>query len=87
MKSFVKTKFLSWKEFEDHTLIIDSRTNKQVHRLNEVGSFLWKKLDTHQSAEELVMELTSAYDVTKEDAISDVDLFLSTLKEKALIHE
>lgn len=87
MKVIVKTKFLSWKEFEDHTLIIDSRTNKQVHRLNEVGALLWKSIEQDTTKDSLVETLLDTYDVSKQDADKDVEEFLKTLRSKALINE
>ncbi len=87
MKRFQKTKFLSWKKFEDHMLIIDSRTKKQVHRLNEVGSFLWNSLDKNQCKEKLVESLIENYEISNEEATRDVQSFLNELLEKALIHE
>ena len=87
MGSFVKTKFLSWKKFESHTLVIDSRTNKQVHKLNEVGAFLWNSLDELSTKEELVNSLVERYEIDQANAKMDVDIFIESLLEKGLVNE
>jgi hypothetical protein len=87
MRTFIKTQFLAWKKFENHTLIIDSRTNKQVHRLNEIGAFLWNLLDEISNEEELVQVLMKNYEVDETNAKEDVNVFLKALLAKGLIHE
>ncbi|WP_127714125.1 PqqD family protein [Halobacteriovorax sp. HLS] len=85
MNSLRKTKFLSWKKSPTHTLIIDSRSKKQIHRLNEVGSFLWESIDKVQSCEELLQLLTSEYDIDNEQAKQDIEIFITDLNEKGLL--
>lgn len=87
MRTFTKTKFLAWKVFENHTLIIDSRTNKQVHRLNEVSAFLWNSLEENKTIDELSNSLISTYEIDKDTALNDVSAFIDSLLEKGLIHE
>jgi len=60
---------------------------KAMMSLNETAAFLWKKLETEISKEELVDNLVEEYDVSKEKAEKDVDNFISMLKEHKIIEE
>ncbi len=53
--------------------------------LNETGAFLWEKLKSEISKEELLDALLSEYDVEKAVAEADIDEFLKTLSEKELL--
>lgn len=47
--------------------------------LNEVGTFLWERLDGTRAAADLAAELTGAYDVDAGTARRDVEAFLALL--------
>lgn len=55
--------------------------------LNEVGAFLWKKLEQESTAAELVEAILSEYDVTADIAGADVERFVASLREKGLLDE
>ncbi len=48
--------------------------------LNETGSFLWSLLEKGCQQTDLVDALLSEYDVTREQAIADVEEFLNKLR-------
>lgn len=48
-------------------------------KLNETGSFLWKKLENGASFDELVTELLEVYDVSAQRAASGVENFIAEL--------
>lgn len=50
-------------------------------RLNGSGAMLWKCLEQGATREELVMAITSQYDVSREQAAQDVDEFIETLEK------
>ena len=52
-------------------------------RLNEVGAFLWEKLQGGTTEADLVKALTSEYDVKE----ADVKKFLEILRTKGLLEE
>ena len=58
---------------------------KCIINLNDTGAFLWKKLESDITEEELVLALTKEYDVDSETAKKDVFAFVQRLKEKDLI--
>ncbi len=47
--------------------------------LNDTGVLLWHKLEGGCDRETMADALADAYDVTKEQALSDVDEFIATL--------
>lgn len=55
--------------------------------LNEVGAFLWQKLEADNTVETLVEALLGEYDVTADIATADVERFVASLREKNLLDE
>lgn len=53
--------------------------------LNETGAFLWNLLSDEISIEELADAMCSEYEISKEEAISDVTEFVETLKNKKVL--
>jgi hypothetical protein len=53
--------------------------------LNEVGAFLWQKMEVECTESDLVAALLAEYDVTVDVAIADVHRYVSALREKNLI--
>ncbi len=55
--------------------------------LNETGAFLWKLLETEQTAQTLTVALLGEYDVTEDRAQADVAAFIDRLRDNALLEE
>ena len=55
--------------------------------LNEVGSVVWKALENDNTAENIADEVAKEYGIDFETALSDVNTFISKLKEKGFIEE
>lgn len=53
--------------------------------LNGTGRFLWERLQTGASAQELKDALMEAYDVSREQAQADVDMFIEKLTENGFL--
>ena len=49
--------------------------------LNETGAFLWHALEKGSDTETLAEALCDEYEVTREQALADVETFLATLRE------
>ena len=56
-----------------------------VITLNEVGAFLWKKLEVGATEEDLVDALLSEYEVEKDVAEADVKKFVDKLVGAGLV--
>ncbi|WP_294387016.1 PqqD family protein [uncultured Ruminococcus sp.] len=52
-----------------------------VINLNETGAFLFEQLQIGIEKEELVEKMLDEYDVTREKASADIDLFINKLKD------
>lgn len=58
-----------------------------VVKMNEIAAFLWKKLETGATEEELVKAVLSEYDATEEQAINAVKSTVELLKKNGFIEE
>lgn len=54
-------------------------------KLNEVGAFLWQKLQQEVTEDELVMFVTELYEVDDAKARTDIQKFTTVLKEKGIL--
>ncbi len=53
--------------------------------INETGAFLWQKLSQETNKEELLTALTSEYDVDRNVAESDIEIFIKKLEDADLL--
>ncbi|MFN3484649.1 MAG: PqqD family protein [Planctomycetota bacterium] len=58
---------------------------REVHQLDEVGSFVWACLQTARTLEEVVAAVCGEFEVAEERARRDVAEFLASLEEKGLV--
>jgi len=74
---------VAWQIIDGEVMIVDLASG-QTMGLNPTATWLWSHLDGH-SASELTDEMTSAFDVSRNDAEKDVNEFIQLLREKDLI--
>lgn len=55
--------------------------------LNGTGVFLWRQLEQGATRETLADALTAEYDVSREEALNDIDAFLASLAPVGCIEE
>lgn len=60
-------------------------SQSQMAVLNEVGSFLWEKLQEEQTVDTMVHALTGEYEVSREEAEADICEFLDHLERNQLL--
>lgn len=60
-----------------------SRSFNGIIRLNDTGRFLWERLSSDITVEQLCEALLAEYDVTEEQARADVSEFVQTLRKAA----
>ncbi len=58
---------------------------QELFVLNDVGEWLWQRLDGTRSQDVLVEELIASFEVTPAEAASDLDGFLRELDEAGLL--
>lgn len=60
---------------------------QELFVLNEVGSWVWQRLDEPHSVEELTADLVREFEVTEDQASNDIAVFLHQLCEAGLAEE
>jgi len=75
---------LPFQEIQGQAVVVVP-TRRELHELDEVGTFLWAELSRERSLGDLVTSLCEAFDVEAETATSDVREFLASLEEKGLV--
>ena len=83
-KRIVLNPLLAWREIDGQIVII-SPEDSMVHELNETASFIWKKADSGQGADEIAKNIGIEYSVDASEAQEDMERFLSCLADKALL--
>ena len=63
----------------------ESRNFNGIIRLNDTGKFLWEKLSSEISEDELVSAMISEYEIDEATARNDIETFIETLKEANLL--
>jgi hypothetical protein len=73
----------------NETVIVPMTANvadlDSVYTLNEVGSFVWERLDGKQTAQAIAEMVAAEFDVALDQAVRDVDELLTALEAKGLV--
>ncbi|HBM98182.1 MAG TPA: PqqD family protein [Ruminococcus sp.] len=56
-----------------------------IINLNETGAFLFELLQNGATKDELLIRLLEEYDVSKQKASSDIDIFIEKVKEADIL--
>ena len=72
-------------DFEGGEGVLVDLNSKRYYTLNETAALIWRALERGLSAEEIVRQLTDAYDVTAEHAAASLEQTLSTLRTRQLL--
>lgn len=76
---------LTWREVDETVLVLDLRSGKYLE-LNATGSVLWKRLAEGSADEDqLVAALQEEFEVSDEQARTDVTAFLASLRQGGLL--
>jgi len=65
-------------------ILVDLKT-KQYYQLNETGSLIWRGLEKGDSVDDIALEMSTIYEVTREDARTSVERLLSNLETRSLV--
>lgn len=57
-----------------------------VYTLNETGAFIWEHIDGKRTVEEIITELMNEYEIDKQNAESDVFIFIGNMSKYLIIH-
>ena len=53
--------------------------------LNELGAFIWQRLEMQNTFEQILSDITDTYDVDREKAQSDLENCIETLKKAQIL--
>ncbi|MDX1665490.1 MAG: PqqD family protein [Candidatus Promineifilaceae bacterium] len=73
-----------WRVVDDGAVLISPEAG-EVRVLNPVGTKIWQLVDGARSTKEIAAELVATYDISSEQAASDVLHFLDQLAKRDLI--
>jgi hypothetical protein len=79
-----RTDDLAWREIDDEVILLDLRSAEYL-RLNESGSLLWMLLQPGRTAGQLAESLAERFDLSDEQAVTDVAGFLESCGTKGLL--
>lgn len=65
---------------------VDSSCGTNIVVLNPVSKFLWELMKTEKTFDELLDAMLNNYDVSKEEAETDLNDFLKQLTESGLLN-
>lgn len=71
-------------EFDNHEGVLIDLAEKQYYQLNETALLIWRGLSAGQSPNEIIRELTSRYEISKEQAAASIGRFLQQLEQYRL---
>ena len=77
---------LDWREVDGEIVALETR-NSVYLSTNPSGMVLWRALAGGTTREALVTELADRYEIARERAGSDVDLFLAELDRHGLLEQ
>jgi hypothetical protein len=72
-------------EFEGDEGVLVDLNSKRYYTLNETATLVWRALEKGLSKEEIVGQLTAAYDVTPEHAAASIDALVNSLRSHKLL--
>lgn len=76
---------IAWKEIDEQIVLMDLGEKKMVHRLNPVGSFIWKKLNGFNDLNKIKTDLCNEYQISEEAAEADLVEFLNNMHNLGVI--
>jgi hypothetical protein len=75
---------LPFQEIEGQAVVVVP-ARRELHQLDEVGTFVWNSLKEARSLLELADAVCGEFDVERDRAEEDLRAFLASLEEKGLV--
>lgn len=75
---------VAWRLVDDEVVALDLSDSMYLG-INPSGARLWKRLIDGATRDELVDELVTGFGIEHDRAAADVDAFLASLRERALL--
>lgn len=75
---------LIWRLLDDNAVVVSPRVG-EVRVLNGIGTVIWQLLVEQNSRDDIVTHLVEHYQVSSEQAVKDLDTFLTDLTERGVL--
>ncbi len=85
-QTFARNEEVAWRSVVDQGLLVHSRQGL-VYPMNPVGMRMWLLLEKPLTGEQLVQQLYSEFDASKEKLSEDASLFLTQCSKEDLIRQ
>ena len=72
-------------EFDDSEAVLVDLNSKRYYTLNETAMIIWRGLERKRTRDEIIGDITDAYDVTPEHAAASLDKLVASLQARKLI--
>ena len=75
---------------DDHILVPVGKSAvnfNAIISLNDMGQTIWNMLENETTSEEILKNILAEYDVSEDRARTDIDSFISKLRENGCIEE
>ena len=72
-------------EFDDTEGVLVDLNSKRYYTLNETAMIIWRGLERRRTREEIIRDITDAYDVTPEHAAESLDKLVANLRARKLL--
>ena len=83
--TLVPVKDIVFTDFEGgEAVLVDLNTTK-YYQLNETGALIWRCLEKGGTLDDIVSEMQSVYDVSREHALASVEKLLLSLESNKLV--
>lgn len=66
-------------------LVIVSPEGDETHSIEEIGAFIWNRIDGRKALDDILDEILGEYEVAESTAAQDLQLFISQLVEAGLV--
>lgn len=76
---------IAYKTIGFETIILDTKVGKEVHRLNEVASFVWNLCDGSNDIKMIVEKVCDEFEVSFDEARADIESLIFNLESKSLL--
>jgi Coenzyme PQQ synthesis protein D (PqqD) len=76
---------VTWREVDGEVVAVDVNTAEYL-TMNGSGALLWRALASGATEEELASTLVGTYEISSDQADTDVDLFLRVLRDRGLVN-
>lgn len=72
-------------EFDGTEGVLVDLNSKRYYTLNETAMIIWRGLERKRTRDEIIRDITDAYDVTPEHAAQSLDKLIATLQARKLL--